>query len=370
MDSKQLTKRLKIRARELGFHAVGITPAEPLAQAARALLERMPKALKSAYDDTPDTTDHFTNPAEALFGAKSVVVVALSYFTEEVGKNSNFARFARGEDYHKVVSRRLQELADWLIEVVPQARTFVSVDTGPFLEKVLARQAGVGSYGKNTLIYVEGYGSWVVLGEMLTDVCLEPDQPEDSDHCGDCEVCIKSCPTGAIRAPYVINANRCISHFTQMKGYIPRDLRPLIGDTIYGCDICQNVCPRNHDAAETDAAEFFRTNQSPALAELLNVTPEEFRRGIQHTAAGWIKRTRFRRNVAVALGNIKDPEAVPGLITALGDQKSVIRAHAAWALGQIATPAAVEALCLARPKEHDLSVKDEIDAALSGLPMR
>jgi epoxyqueuosine reductase len=250
---------------------------------------------------------------------------------------------------------------------VPQARNFVSVDTGPFFDKALARQAGVGSYGKNTLIYVKGCGSWVVLGEMLTDVSLVPDVPENSDHCGDCEVCIKSCPTGAISAAYKIDVNRCISHLTQLKGYIPYDLRPLIGENVYGCDICQEVCPRNIDAAETDAFEFLRTYELQPLSELVNITVEEFRRSIKLTAAGWIKRTRLRRNAAIALGNARDPEAVPALIHALDDPESVIRAHAAWALGRIATPAAIDELRLSRTKEQNLRVQEEIDTALGGL---
>lgn len=367
MNRKELTERLKIRAKELGFHAVGITTAEPLAQAARAVLARMPRTVQIAHNVNPDNIDRFTNPAEALFGSKSVVVVALSYFTKDADTNSNFARFARGEDYHKAVSRRLKELADWLIDVVPQARTFVSVDTGPFLEKYLAHQAGVGSYGKNALIYVKGCGSWVVLGEMLTDVDLAPDKPVNSDHCGNCEVCIKSCPTEAIRAPYILDVDRCKSHLTQMKGYIPRDLRPLIGQTVYGCDICQEVCPRNTTAAETDASEFFQASELQPLIDLVNITAEEFRRDIKHTTAGWIRRTRLRRNAAVALGNSRDLEAVSALIKALEDRESVIRAHAAWALGQIATPSAIDALRLSRNKEQNMHVQEEIDTALQGL---
>lgn len=368
MGSRQLSNTLKARAFEIGFHAVGICPATPVERAKNALVERIGAGLLKGYGFSPETAARYANPQEALPGAKSVVVVALSYLTRGDSGFAPIARFARGEDYHKVVSDKLRELADWLVERVPEARTLLCVDTGPVLDRPLAHKAGVGSYGKNTLIQVPGRGSWVVLGEILTDVDLAPDKPADFDNCKNCDLCLKSCPTGAIIAPYIIDANRCISHLTQMKGYIPRELRPFVVHTIYGCDICQEVCPQNRDVEETDAPEFLSLcglRELPDLVELLKISAREFNRTIKPTAIGWIGRTRLRRNVALVLGNLQNPEVVTVLTKTVADPNAMLRAHAAWALGRIGGADAKKALIDALNHEREQEVTEEISAALS-----
>lgn len=363
------TEAVKKEAKRLGFHAVGIAPAGPLLRAEQALLGRTRQGLLKDYGFSPERARDFTHPEDLLEGAKSIVTVAISYLSEKAVVESEpgnprgrMARFSWGRDYHIVVNEKLEKLGLW-IEQRTGAKSRICVDTAPVLDRAVAQLAGMGWYGKNTSIITHEHGSWVVLGELITQAELEPDEPADFDKCGKCEVCIKSCPTGAIVAPFVIDANRCISHLTQMKGFIPRELRPYIGDTIYGCDICQQVCPQNKKALPTDSTELGEESvpgRAPELIPLLNISAEEFNRIIKPNTAGWIRRTRFRRNVAVVLGNLKDPAAVPELVKALDDPEPVVRGHAAWALGQIGTPEAKDALKKAFLTEKDEMVREEI----------
>jgi len=268
--------------------------------------------------------------------------VALSYGAD--GTNGTYgtygtprgvvAAFARGLDYHGVMQGRLSALA---AGISGETRPFC--DTGPISDRAVAIRAGIGSRGKNTCVYVGEYGSWVVLGELVTDLELEPDEPSTRDICGECEECMKACPTGAITAPYTVDPKLCLSRITQMKGDIPHELREKLGARIYGCDTCQTACPLNKDARPGNLEEFRPESglgESPELIPLLNMTAEEFEARVAPTTAGWIHRTRFRRNVAVALGNTGDQSAVPELVKALSDSERVIRDHAAWALERIA----------------------------------
>jgi len=369
MQPRRLAGQLKQKAYDLGFHAVGIASVESLEAAEHLLSKRILTGDSSGQDPAFEKSGRFAHPSQALPGAKSVVAVALSYLAKESPDERHVARFARGEDYHKVVSRRLQQLSAWLTDKVPDARTLICVDTGPVLDRPLAREAGVGCYGKNALIRVPGRGSWVVLGEMLTDVALQPDEPADFDDCVGCDVCLKACPTGSIVAPYIIDANRCISHLTQMKGFIPRELRSIIGETIYGCDICQESCPRNVGAEETDVPEFqaaCRMERLPDLLEILSISADDFRKRIGGRTMAWIGRSRLRRNAAVALGNLRAVEAVPELVKMIGETEPILSAHSAWALGRIGTTVAVEALSSALSVEQDPRVIEEIESALAG----
>lgn len=310
-----LKNDVKSRAQEIGFHAVGITGAEPFLDANPALRQTLPTA-------------------------KTVISVALSYLTDPSDQadpsdtpRGQVARFSQGLDYHSVMHARLARLA---CMIPGETRAFC--DTGPISDRDVAVRAGIGSRGKNTCVYVREYGSWVVLGELLTDLALEPDEPSDRDVCGECEICMKACPTGAICAPYTVDASRCLSQVTQMKAGIPIPLRARLGARIYGCDTCQSVCPLNKDAKSGNLEEFRPApglGESPELLPLLNITSREFEAKIAPTTAGWIRRTRFRRNVAVALGNLRDPAAIPELEKTLSDPDDVIREHAAWALAEI-----------------------------------
>jgi epoxyqueuosine reductase len=373
-----LTDGIKPLAYEAGFDAVGITSAEPFVEADCTLSERYEKGLLEGSGYEPDIIRLYTSPRESLLTARSIISVASSYLSDESEESAIrnpqsemprgwVARFARGLDYHAVLQERLSILAG---EIRAKLGHHVEIrsyaDTGPLVDRSAAIRAGIGSHGKNTCVYVGEHKSWVVLGELLTDVELEPEEPAPLEICGECDVCMKACPTGAICAPYVVDVKICLSQVTQSKGFIPHWLREKLGTRIYGCDTCQSACPLNNDAKPGNIDDF-RTSkglgENPELLPLLNISPEEFTVRVGPTTAGWIRRTRFRRNVAIALGNIGDPVAVPGLTEALSDPEPVIRGHAAWALGRIGGPARV-GLESALGRETDEQVLGEIRSAL------
>ena len=367
-----LTEDIKALALEAGFHAVGITSAEPFAEAEHALRERYERGLLEGSGYDLETIRLYTHPRESLLAARSLISVALSYLNDEADfgfpPRGRMARFSRGLDYHRVLHERLLVLAGDIraklgrrVEIRPFA------DTGPLVDRSAAIRAGIGSRGKNTCVYVGEYQSWVVLGELLTDLDLEPDAAAPADICGECTECMKACPTGAICAPYTVDVKLCLSQVTQSKGFIPREFREKLGARIYGCDTCQSACPLNRDAKAGNIDEFrpYRgLGSEPELLPLLNMSVGDFKRRVAPTTAGWIGRAKFRRNAAVALGNIGDPLAIPGLTEALSDPEPVIRGHAAWALGRIGTPPARFALEAARSRETDHQAAEEIREAL------
>ncbi|MDH7480734.1 MAG: tRNA epoxyqueuosine(34) reductase QueG [Armatimonadota bacterium] len=399
-----LSSVIKSCALELGFHAVGITSAEPFDEAEHALIERFEQGFLNGTSFNPETIKLYTHPRESFPTAQSIISVALSYLTSETGHQSLrtdvprgfVARFARGRDYHLVLQEKLALLTKLIrSKVQTSVQIYSLVDTGPLLDRSVAIRAGIGSRGKNTCVYVGEYKSWVVLGELVTDLELMPDKPGLLDICGECDACMKACPTNAIRAPFKVDVRICLSYVTQMKGFIPLPLREKLGNRIYGCDTCQSACPLNKYAKTGNVVDFQTppslsktssvaltreerdTSEShlassgfganPELIPLLNISPAEFKRQIGPTTVGWIGRTRFRRNIAVALGNIGDPAAVPSLIEALSDPEPVIRAHAAWALGKIGTLPAKNALESALHRETDAKVSTEIRSALDFL---
>jgi len=280
------------------------------------------------------------------------------------------SRYASGDDYHTVMEPRLRRVAAFLLARGARVARYY-VDTGPGIDRAAARRAGIGWYGKNTLIITRrGYGSWGFLGEILTDLPLPADLPATGS-CGSCRTCLDACPTGAIVAPYTVDARRCISYLTiEHRGPIPRELRPQIGDHIFGCDICQTVCPHNTKTVAQTHPEFAPrpgTAARPELIPLLNISEEEFRRRFRRSPVLRTKRRGLRRNVAVALGNLADPDAVPALLEALADETDpLVRGHAAWALGRVGSDAAREGLRARLGREQDAFVRDEITVALSG----
>jgi len=368
-----LTDDIKSLAFEAGFHAVGITTAEPFVESEQALKKRYERGLLEGSGYDPEVIRLYTHPQETLLTAKSIVSVAVSYLSDEsdVSDRSGtprgrMARFSRGLDYHQVLQDRLFVLAgDIRARVGGHAEIRSFADAGPIADRSVAIRAGVGSRGKNTCIYAGEYKSWVVLGELLTDLELDPDSPAPPDICGECDECMKACPTGAICEPYTVDVKVCLSQVTQMKGFIPRELRDKMGTRIYGCDTCQSACPLNKDARPGNIEDFRPykgLGAHPELLPLVNITPEEFKARVEPTTAGWIRRTRFRRNVAIALGNTGDPIAVPALVEALSDPEPIIRGHVAWALGKIGGTR--QALESALGRETDPQAADEIRMAM------
>ncbi len=245
-------------------------------------------------------------------------------------------------------------------------RSRVFVDDSPLLERAVARRAGLGWFGKNTNILTSTHGSWVFLAALMTDLEMEPDDPLKRS-CGECVRCIPACPTGAIVAPYVIDARRCISYLTiECRGPIPRHLRPLMGDWVFGCDVCQEVCPVNNGVAVATMPVLKRTGFSVLeLVPLLSMTQQEFSARFRHTPIKRAKMVGLKRNACVALGNIGDPRAVPALGKALMENEPLVRGHAAWALGRIGGQEAIRLLEQALECEASAEVREEIEAAMA-----
>ncbi len=368
-----IAAELKECAARTGLAGLAIGPARPLEEAAARLRERIERGFAGHYGLTEGSEERFCRPDLLLPGAKSLICAALSYLRPSEppppGAESLAgvtARFARGRDYHLVLTEKLAVVEARLREMVPGCCTRILCDTGPLMDRAAALASGLGWAGKNACVFTGDSGSWVVLGEIVTDAELPFDAPSEGHRCGSCELCLAACPTGAIVSPFEIDLNRCISHLTQMSGIIPRGLRPLMGTMIYGCDICQEVCPQNAAAVPGDPADFEPGPMPdyPDLIELLEMTPAQFRDSLKAGSPGWIGRNRLRRNACVALGNIGDPRAVPALLKALHDPSAVVRAHAAWALGRIADPRGLDILRKRLSRETDPYVLEEIRLAL------
>lgn len=265
-----------------------------------------------------------------------MVVAGLNYYTGDQAERGRVARYARGErDYHDVLSEKLRQLSAAIDEAGgPGTHSRWYVDTGPILERDFAQRAGIGFIGKHTNLISRQFGNWLFLGEVLTSLELTPDTPE-REYCGTCQRCIDVCPTRAIVGPYRLDARLCISYLTiELKGAIPVELRPLIGDHVFGCDDCLEVCPWNRFAKRSAASEF-RRREMPPLAEFLSWDEVKFRDFFRGTPIYRIKRRGFLRNVCVVLGNIGDASVLPALERAAGDAEALVREHAAWAVEQI-----------------------------------
>ncbi len=372
-----LTERIKQKAYNLGFDLIGIAPAGRASRAdAFAHWVEAGHAGEMAYM-TRDPQRR-QDARRILPEARSVIVAGLSHYTidlpDEVKHDPSrglIARYAWGLDYHDVMTPRLRDLLRFIrAEAAPDVAARVYVDTGPVLERDVAEQAGLGFTGKNTCLIHPRTGSWIFLGEIIVDLELDYDTPITNIGCGRCARCLGACPTDAFVAPYVLDARRCISYLTiELKGSIPRELRKPMGNRIFGCDECQDVCPwPRRFARPTREKRFYPVDfdrAAPRLLDLIGLTPEQFRERFKGTPILRAKRKGLLRNVAVAIGNWGDEAAVPALVGTLNDAEPLVRGHAAWALGQIPTPAARQALSSRRRIESDTAVKEEIALALA-----
>ncbi len=368
------TKAVKDLAAALGFDIVGITSALDFDDFEVIALERLESGL---MDGLPwynaERVKRGSKPSELLPGARSIISLAMSYMTEPPSVSGNafmgkVGRYAWGPDYHKVMWDRMSVLIDSIsreLQVSMRAKTYC--DTGPMLDRAVAKRAGVGWYGKNTNILSSSHGSWIFLGQIITDLVLQPDS-ESKKTCGQCTTCIDMCPTGAIIAPYVLDNSKCISFLTiECRGEIPIQMRPLIGDWVFGCDICQDVCPVNRKAKPTREPAFQVGEHgftSLELIPLLSITDLEFKQRFANSPIRRAKRSGLVRNVCVALGNIGDISAIPALIHTLKDKDPMVRSHCAWAIGQIGGSLSYKALEVALQEESDDDVVAEITLAL------
>jgi epoxyqueuosine reductase len=370
-----LADRVKRRARELGFHLVGVTGGEPFVDGETRHLAWLRDGLNAEMAwMSEERARRAYRPAKLLEGTRSIVVVGVAYAGEEQARTGpaprgRVARYARSTDYHDVMRPRLRALADYLRELGGEdTQTRVFVDSSPLAEREAAVRAGLGFFGKNTNLLTAEVGSWLLLGAVLTDLELQADVASLKD-CGQCRICLDACPTGALPAPYVLDANRCISYLTiEHRGTIPTDLRPRLGDHVFGCDICQEVCPWNRSKRPTIWPELRGDENAarPDLRELLSLDDRAFRARFKGTPVTRTKRRGLLRNAAVALGNSGSREAVPSLIEALSDLEPLVRGHAAWGLGRIGGEEARVALEETRERETDAWVREEIDRALAG----
>src|SRR5579875_2420054 len=397
------TNVIKEYAYTLGFDMARVTGAEGFPEAERVIKERIALGLMDGLPwFTAERSEISCHPDALLPEAKSIIALAMFYLTgqpeadEDNVPRGRISRYAWGDDYHEIIKPKLQQFAGWLRsyaheEMGEESQTRLFVDTGRMVDRAVARRAGLGWYGKNTNILTKGWGSWVFLAEIVTNLPLKADEPLKAN-CGSCEICLHACPTRALPAPYVLDNTRCISYLTiELRGSIPLELRPLMGNLIFGCDICQQVCPVNkvaerrlglreqeeqgeHGQQRPPLIQVQRHREfqprpgigsSPELIPLLSLSEEEFRERFRHSPIKRTKRRGLLRNVCVALGNIGDPQAIPALISALHDTEPLVRGHAAWALGRIGGKAAQQALAARLNTEEDEEVRQEIRCALS-----
>jgi len=353
-DLGALAARIREWGGELGFQQVGIADCE-LGEAETRLMDWLARGWHGDMDYMAAHDRRRTRPGELVPGTLRVISVRMNYFPQEArdswevindASSAYVARYAVGRDYHKVLRGRLQKLCDRIAEHLTRAETpateppfsyRVFTDSAPVMEVELAAKAGIGWRGKHTLLLNREAGSWFFLGEIYTDLPLPVDEPQP-DHCGTCRRCIDVCPTGAIVAPYQLDARRCISYLTiEHKGEIPEELRPLMGNRIYGCDDCQLVCPWNRFAQKADVEDFSVRNglDAAALTELFAWSEEEFEKRLEGSAIRRIGHERWLRNVAVGLGNAPTSAAVVAALEARRDHPSaLVRSHVAWALSR------------------------------------
>jgi epoxyqueuosine reductase len=362
------TETIKAQAYALGFDLAGIArlgPAGTFASFEQWLARGKAGEMGWLSRDAPLRRD--TRLPKR--GARSAIVVALDYGGRQPA--GSVARYARGRDYHGVIKERLWKLLKWLeTETGSRVSGRPYVDTGPILERDLARLAGLGWFGKNTMLIHPHRGSFLFLGALFVDAELEPDAPFTEEHCGTCRRCIDACPTSAIESEGVLDATRCISYLTiEKRGSIPVAWRTAIGTLVYGCDICQDVCPWNVRFAREPRDPDLMTGsleESPDPITLLRMGAEGFQRRFGGTAVTRAGRQGLSRNAAIALGNRAAPGDDEVLAECLAHEAdAVVRAHAAWALGAIASPAAIEALRVRLPLEVDATVRVEIEGALA-----
>lgn len=340
MHRADITAALKNHARQLGFALAGACPA-----VTPTGIQRFHEWLEAGFagemkylDDRRSAYEH---PRHVLDGARSLLLLGMPYRTAEPAEvmpgRGRVSRYAWGEDYHELIHGRLKQLAARLSELAPEARVRGVVDTAPLLERELAQLAGLGWIGKNTLLLNKRWGSWFFLAALLTDIELEYDSIQETDHCGTCRACLDACPTQAFVAPYVLDSRRCISYLTiELRGPVPSELRPGIGDWLFGCDVCQDVCPWNHRAAASEEPSLgpaVDTNPLDLIA-LFDLDEDAFRRRFRHTPLWRSKRRGLLRNAAIVLGNQRPPAARVALSRGLNDQEPLVREACAWALAQ------------------------------------
>jgi epoxyqueuosine reductase len=369
MDTVELTNSIKNRAMSL-FDLVGVSPAGPFPenQFYKEWLAKGHAGDMSYMGRNPEKREDLKS---FIPGSKSVISCGLNYntgypYSTEAGDKRKgwIARYAWGDDYHEEIQDRLNILCRYIDSITPgEPQMRLYVDTGPVLERTYAKYAGIGWIGKNTCLINQEIGSWIFIGEIITSLELEYDSPAP-ERCGTCTKCIDKCPTDAIKKPYELDSRLCISYLTiELRDKIPVELRDAVGKHVFGCDICQDVCPWNR-RAETTADTAFQPREglyNPELSALAGLDTEEFRALFKGSPVKRAKRRGLLRNTVVAIGNSGDSEFIPIVEDALGDEEPLVRAHAVWALYKIQGRGALNTLLEHKKKEPDQAVIDEIE---------
>jgi epoxyqueuosine reductase len=360
---------IRAKALALGFDAVGFARAELATEAQENLRAFIAQGLHGEMAWLPEKADRRADPKVLWPEARSVVVLGLNYGPErnplDEENEARISVYARHRDYHDVLKKRLKALGRWIADTHKTA-VKVFVDTAPVMEKPLAQAGGIGWQGKHTNLVSRDLGSWLFLGEVFVALDLPADAAE-SDHCGECRRCLDACPTQAFTGPYRIDARRCISYLTiEHKGPIPRDLRPLMGNRIYGCDDCLAVCPWNKFARAASVPELQPRADlaSPDLRGLARLDDAEFRRVFSGSPIKRIGRDRFLRNVLIAIGNSARGDLKLAVMPHLGDPDPLVRGAAVWALSRLTAPEDFAALRPSADGETELSVLEEWEAGL------
>lgn len=371
----QLKQDMKLAAKDLGIDAIGIASPDPFVTL-KANIERS-RAAGYASGFEPKDIEKSADPSLIFEQPQSIIAIGVAYHSKmenapksEAGSRRGImARSAWGDDYHHVLRDRLTRLEGWLAERVPHLRVKSMVDTGELVDRAVAERAGIGWSAKNCSVISPELGSFIFLGEIITNIPFTPDMPI-TEQCGSCNKCIEACPTGALVGPGQLNAQSCVSYLTQTKHTLPDFFMKKIGNRLYGCDTCQIVCPKNKGKNWTQHEEFKPDPEiaKPLLLPLLDMTNKEFKAQFGHTSAAWRGKKPIQRNAIIGLGNFKDPYAIPALEKVLfKDDRTTLRATAAWALGQIATSEAHEVLVRARQNEKDEEVIAYIGKAIDSV---
>lgn len=372
---EQTKQAIKEYASKIGIDKIGFASADPFVELRERLVEHREKGYESGFEE-PDLEKR-TQPQRIMEGARSLISIALAYpsklenppKSEPGAYRGILCRAAWGTDYHHVLRDRMDKLSRFIQELEPGAKIESMVDTGALSDRAVAERAGLGWVGKNCALITPEFGSWVYLGELVTNLPLPPDQPVE-EGCGDCNICVDACPTGALVQGGQLNAQRCVAYLTQVKDFIPDEFRAKIGNRLYGCDTCQTVCPKNRGIHFQNHAEFRPDPEvaKPLLIPLLEMSNKEFKEKFGISSSSWRGKKPIQRNAILALAHFKDRSAVPHLVRLLeNDPRPVIRGTAAWALGKIGGEDAHAALLQAKDRDDSPEVLQEIDKGLDML---
>lgn len=372
LDVVALKKDIIAYSKEIGIDKIGFASADVFTELKERLIIQEKLNFASGFEK--GTAEERTEPERLLSGAKSIISIALAYPSKIMdppksikgARRGIFCRASWGIDYHHVLRDRLEKLAQYMQTNIPQFSYKSMVDTGELSDRAVAERAGIGFSGKNTTIITKEFGSFVYLGEMITNIPFIPDSPVE-DSCGDCRICLDACPTGALVQGGQLNAKKCLAFQTQTKDFLPDEFRTKIGTRLYGCDTCQAVCPRNKGIDFHLHEEFEAEPEvaKPLLRPMLKISNREFREKFGHISGFWRGKNPLQRNAMIALAHFKDETAVNDLIDVMNnDVRPIIRGTAAWALGKIGTTEALIAIEEAIHKETDDRVREEMKKGL------